>query len=92
MRSASLTENLNLCSAVMTDPIVCSDKGKHNEDICTNQHVCQLCDSVYKKLGSLNNHMKTKHGIVEDCPLKCEVCDKYFENTKKLNRHKKSHK
>lgn len=57
-----------------------------------NAYVCQECGASYLQYGRLANHMKSKHGIVNEKELfKCDQCEKSFDTVKKLNRHKKTH-
>ena len=50
--------------------------------------ICIICHKSYKSLGTMGNHLRTKHG--KTLVMRCEECGTVFEDWKALNRHTKA--
>ena len=50
--------------------------------------ICVICHKSYKSLGTMSNHLRTKHG--QTLVIKCDLCHTVFEDARALNRHAKA--
>ena len=48
-------------------------------------HTCEICESTFKDINSLQEHKKTQH------PIECETCNNNFPSQSELDKHIKNH-
>ena len=69
-------------------PIEKRDDKEVSEDVSPAAHKCQVCDKVYSRADTLQNHFDAVHGKRS---FKCSTCPKVFSSNGALQRHGLTH-